>query len=160
MDTTDRRLLRTFGPRPTQAVYEPWTAPQVWALNRWQRKRPLQAYRCPHHEAPEAIYRPLLVAKFDGWMCSLNCGFKLSWASPEMFVCIMGEPRDEKRQRLIEWNERYPTPGVSVKFDDPVRNYMVRTRTMSRAFMHLKSRTPVVRLKGVKEPVPLEDVMT
>lgn len=161
MDTTDRRLLRTFGPRPTQAVCEPWTAPQVRLLNRWQRKRPALAYRCPLHANVEAIYNPLLIAKFDGWMCSQpGCGFRLSWAHPEMFVCITGEPRQEKRQRLVEWNERYPSPGVSVKYDDPVRNYVVRTRTMSRAFMHRLLKTPVVRLKGVKEPVVLEDVMT
>lgn len=74
-DLTPRALVELT----PDAVFAPWTAEEVYRLNRRQEDDRVSTFRCPHDQIE-------LFATLAGWVCAgAHCGFKQEWA-PERYV--------------------------------------------------------------------------
>lgn len=74
-ELTTRALLDL----PTDAVFAPWTAEEVYQLNRRQDDDRVSSYRCPFDHTE-------LFATRAGWICGRSrCNFRQDWA-PERHV--------------------------------------------------------------------------
>lgn len=129
----------------------PWTAPQVGALWRWQKARPLSsAFKCPRHGGQG----PLLVPFHDGWQCQEQfCRYGLLWALPEQLTCTSTEVSAEEAQAIVaSWNAQFPRNSEVRRAEN---NRRIHTR--SQAFVHQELGPVVcVKINGISELLKLE----
>lgn len=142
-------------PRPTEAVFAPWTVPQVKTIITWMRRLPTRVPQCPRHDA----HKPKLVVCFEGFACEApGCTFVQTWVVPDAFRCDpLEETRDEMQARVDKWNAKNPD-GTPVDYDrgDP-EHRVKKMYTRSRAYIH-PHLGPSVFLYKVDGPVPLKHV--